>query len=84
MDYWRLVLRRAVREAVTDTKRDTWAAMVVLVGPVLASGILWLLLGYALPDSAMWARMVAAAVPLLTVPIALGMRLARYSAGPAQ
>src|SRR3954464_10112828 len=76
MDYWRLVLRRAVREAVTDTKRDTWAAMVVLVGPVLASGILWLLLGYALPDSAMWARMVAAAVPLLTVPIALGMRLA--------
>jgi hypothetical protein len=75
MDYWRLVLRRAVREAVTDTKRDTWAAMVVLVGPVLASGILWLLLGYALPDSAMWARMVAAAVPLLTVPIALGMRL---------
>jgi hypothetical protein len=54
MDYWRLVLRRAVRETVKDTKRDTWAAMVVLVGPVLASGVLWLLLGYALPDSAMW------------------------------
>src|SRR3954465_10954480 len=39
-------------------------------------GVLWLLLSYALPDSAVWARMVAAAVPLLTVPIALGMRLA--------
>src|SRR3954467_8118348 len=76
MDYWRMVLRRAVRETVTDTKRDPWAAMVVLVGPVLASGVLWLLLGYALPDSAGWARLVAAAVPLLTGPVALGMRLA--------
>src|SRR5215203_1428988 len=80
MHYWRLVLRRAVRETVKDTKRDTWAAMVVLVGPVLTSGILWLLLGYALPDSAVWARMVAAAVPLLLVPIALMMRLAAVPA----
>src|SRR4051812_43895033 len=80
MDYWRMVLRRAVRETVKDTKRDTWAAMVVLVGPVLASGVLWLLLGYALPDSAVWARMVAAAVPLLMVPIALMMRLAAIPA----
>ena len=75
-----MVLRRAVRETVKDTKRDTWAAMVVLVGPVLASGVLWLLLGYALPDSAVWARMVAAAVPLLTGPVALGMRLAAVPA----
>jgi hypothetical protein len=80
MDYWRMVLRRAVRETVTDTKRDTWAAMVVLVGPVLASGVLWLLLGYALPDSAVWARMIAAAVPLLLMPIALVMRLAAVPA----
>ena len=75
-----MVLRRAVRETVTDTKRDPWAAMVVLVGPVLTSDVLWLLLGYALPDSAVWARMVAAAVPLLTVPVALGMRLAAVPA----
>ena len=80
MDYWRMVLRRAVRETVKDTKRDTWAAMVVLVGPVLTSGILWLLLGYALPDRAVWARLVAAAVPLLLVPIALMMRLAAVPA----
>ena len=80
MNYWRMVLRRAVRETVKDTKRDTWAAMVVLVGPVLTSGILWLLLGYALPDSAVWARMGAAAVPLLLVPIALVMRLAAVPA----
>jgi hypothetical protein len=80
MDYWRLVLRRAVRETVKDTKRDTWAAMVVLVGPVLASGVLWLLLGYALADSAVWARMIAAAVPLLLMPIALVMRLAAVPA----
>jgi hypothetical protein len=71
-----MVLRRAVRDTVTDTRCDPWAAMVVLVGPVLTSGVLWLLLSYALPDSTVWARMVAAAVPLLTVPIALGMRLA--------
>src|SRR5215204_1874287 len=80
MNYWRMVLRQAVRETVKDTKRDTWAAMVVLVGPVLTSGILWLLLGYALPDSTVWARMVAAAVPLLTVPIAFVMRLAAVPA----
>ena len=80
MDYWRMVLRRAVRETVTDTKRDPWAAMVVLVGPVLTSGVLWLLLGYALPDSAVWARMVAAAVPLLLVPIAFVRRLAAVPA----
>src|SRR5215212_6736732 len=80
MDYWRMVLRRAVRETVTDTKCDPWASMVVLIGPVLISGVLWLLLGYALPDSAVWARMVAAAVPLLLVPIALVMRLAAVPA----
>src|SRR5215210_6629343 len=76
MDYWRMVLRRAVRETVKDTKLDTWAAMVVLVGPVLASGVLWVLLGYTLPDSSLWARLVVAVVPLLTLPIALVMRLA--------
>jgi hypothetical protein len=77
MGYWRMVLWRAVQETVKDTKLDTWAgAMMVLVGPVLASGVFWLLLGFALPDSAGWARMVAAAVPLLTGPVALGMRLA--------
>ena len=76
MGYWRMVLRRAVQETVNDTKLDTWAgAMLVLVGPVLMSGVLWLLLDYALPDSAAWARMVAAAVPLLLVPVALAMRL---------
>ena len=52
----------------------------VLVGPVLVSGVLWLLLGYALPDSAVWVRMGAAAVPLLLVPIALVMRLAAVPA----
>ena len=80
MNYWRMVLRRAVRETVEDTEHDPWAAMVVLVGPVLASGVLWLLLGYALPDSAVWARMVAAAVPLLLVPIAFVRRLAAVPA----
>src|SRR3954447_2383790 len=80
MNYWRMVLRRAVRETVEDTERDPWAAMVVLVGPVLVSGVLWLLLGYALPDSAVWVRMGAAAVPLLLVPIALVMRLAAVPA----
>jgi len=80
MNYWRMVLRRAHRETVEDTERDPWAAMVVLVGPVLASGVLWLLLGYALPDSAVWARMVAAAVPLLLVPIAFVRRLAAVPA----
>ena len=58
MGYWRMVLRRAVQETVNDTKLDTWAgAMMVLVGPVLTSGVFWLLLGYALPDSAGWARL---------------------------
>jgi hypothetical protein len=77
MDYWRLVLRRAVRETARDTKLDTGAgAMMVLVGTVLASGVLWVLLGYALPDSSLWARVVVAAVPLLWLPIALVMRLA--------
>src|SRR5215210_1935857 len=77
MDYWRLVLRRAVRETARDTKLDTGAgAMMVLVGAVLASGVLWVLLGYALPDSSLWARVVVAAVPLLWLPIALVMRLA--------
>src|SRR3954447_6983518 len=80
MDYWRMVLRRAVGETVKDTERDPWAAMVVLVGPVLASGVLWLPLGYALPDSAVWARMVAAAVPLLLVPVAFVRRLAAVPA----
>src|SRR3954471_9176380 len=80
MNYWRMVLRRAVRETVEDTERDPWAAMVVLVGPVLASGVLWLPLGYALPDSAVWARMVAAAVPLLLVPVAFVRRLAAVPA----
>src|SRR4051812_44318676 len=86
MGYWRMVLRRAVQETVNDetvddTKLDTWAgAMLVLVGPVLVSGVLWLLLDYALPDSAEWARMVAAAVPLLTMPVALAMRLATVPA----
>ena len=43
MGYWRMVLRRAVQETVNDTKLDTWAgAMLVLVGPVLMSGVLWL------------------------------------------
>ena len=50
--------------------------MMVLVGPVLASGVLWVLLGYALPDSSLWARLVVGAVPLLWLPIALVMRLA--------
>jgi hypothetical protein len=77
MGYWRLVLRRAVRETARDTKLDTRAgAMMVLVGTVLASGVLWVLLGYALPDSSLWAHVVAAAVPLLTLPTALVMRLA--------
>ena len=77
MDYWRLVLRRAVRETVKDTKLNTWAgAMTVLVGIVVASCVLWVLLGYALPESALWARVAVAAVPLLTLPIALVMRLA--------
>src|SRR5215204_3804422 len=77
MDYWRLVLRRAVRETARDTKLDTGAgAMMVLVGTVLASGVLWVLLGYALPDSSLWACLVVAAVPLLWLPIALVMRLA--------
>jgi hypothetical protein len=77
MDYWRLVLRRAVRETARDTKLDTGAgAMMVLIGTVLASGVLWVLLGYALPDSSLWARVVVAAVPLLWLPIALVMRLA--------
>src|SRR5215204_1219115 len=77
MDYWRLVLRRAVQETARDTKLDTGAgAMMVLVGTVLASGVLWVLLGYALPDSSLWARVVVAAVPLLWLPIALVMRLA--------
>src|SRR3954452_675823 len=81
MGYWRMVLRRAVQATVNDTKLDTWAgAMLVLVGPVLVSGVLWLLLDYALPDSAEWARMVAAAVPLLTMPVALAMRLATVPA----
>ena len=81
MGYWRMVLRRAVQETVNDTKLGTWAgAMMVLVGLVLVSGGLWLLLDYALPDSAGWARMVAAAVPLLTVPAALVMRLATVPA----
>src|SRR4051794_18963724 len=81
MGYWRMVLRRAVQATVNDTKLDTWAgAMLVLVGPVLVSGVLWLLLGYALPDSAVWVRMGAAAVPLLLVPIALVMRLAAVPA----
>src|SRR5215213_1316211 len=81
MDYWRMVLRRAVQETVNDTKLDTWAgAVMVLVGPVLVSGVLWLLLGYALADSAVWVRMGAAAVPLLLVPIALVMRLAAVPA----
>src|SRR3954466_10748939 len=76
MDYWRLVLRRAVRETVTDTKLDTWAgAMTALVGIIVASCVLWVLLGYALPESALWARVVVAAVPLSTLPIALVMRL---------
>src|SRR3954451_9716858 len=81
MDYWRMVLWRAVQETAKDTKLDTWAgAMMVLVGPVLASGVLWLLLGYALPDSAVWARVVAVSVPLLLVPAALVMRLAAVPA----
>jgi hypothetical protein len=81
MGYWRMVLQRAVQETVNDTKLDTWAgAMMVLVGLVLVSGGLWLLLDYALPDSAGWARMVAAAVPLLAVPVALVMRLATVPA----
>src|SRR3954447_16259402 len=81
MGYWRMVLRRAVQETVNDTKLDTWAgAMLVLVGPVLMSGVLWLLLDYALPDSAGWARMGAAALPLLTMPVALAMRLATVPA----
>src|SRR5215213_8817483 len=72
-----LSLRRAVQETARDTKLDTGAgAMMVLVGTVLASGVLWVLLGYALPDSSLWARVVVAAVPLLWLPIALGMRLA--------
>ena len=50
--------------------------MMVLVGTVLASGVLWVLLGYALPDSSLWARVVVAAVPLLWLSIALVMRLA--------
>jgi hypothetical protein len=50
--------------------------MMVLAGTVLASGVLWVLLGYALPDSSLGARVVAAAVPLLTLPMALVMRLA--------
>ena len=38
MDYWRLVLRRAVRETARDTKLDTGAgAMMVLVGTVLVA-----------------------------------------------
>src|SRR3954469_1660555 len=81
MGYLRMALRRAVQETVNDTKLDTWAgAMLVLVGPVLVSGVLWLLLDYALPDSAEWARMVAAAVPLLMMPIVLVMRLAAIPA----
>src|SRR3954453_7246573 len=81
MDYWRLVLRRAVRETVRDTKLDTGAgAMMVLVGTVLASGVLWVLLGYALPERAMWARVVVAARPLLWFPLALGTRLATVPA----
>src|SRR4051812_29523611 len=76
MGYWRIVLRRAVQETVTDTKLDTWAgAMTALVGIVVASCALWVLLGYALPESTLWARVVLAAVPLLTLPIALVIRL---------
>ena len=57
MGYWRLVLRRAVRETARDTKLNTGAgAMMVLVGTVLASGILWVLLGYALPDGSVSTR----------------------------
>jgi hypothetical protein len=77
MNYWRLVLRRAVRETVKDMKLDTWAgAVIVLVGTLLASGVLWLLPGYVVPETPLWARFLGAAVPLLALPIALVMRLA--------
>jgi hypothetical protein len=82
MAYWNRVFRRAVREAAKEAKLDTLAnAMIALCVPILISLIIWVALGYALPNGTLWARVLATATPFLILSIAM---VVRFFAIPAQ
>jgi hypothetical protein len=75
MSYWKRVLRRVALEAAKDAKLDTVASATIhLVVQGVVSLIIWVALSHVLPPGTLWARILATAVPLLTFPIAMGVR----------
>jgi hypothetical protein len=76
MSYWKCVLRRAALEAAKDAKLDTLASATIhLIVQAVVSVIIWVALGRVLPPGTLWARILATAIPLLTFPIAMGVRV---------
>jgi hypothetical protein len=75
MSYWKRVLRRVALEAAKDAKLDTVASATIhLVVQGVVSLIIWVALSHVLPPGTLWARILGTAVPLLTFPIAMGVR----------
>jgi len=75
MSYWKRVFWRVVREAARDAKLDTWASATIhLFVQAVSSIIIWVALSYVLAPGTLWARVLAAALPLIIFPIAMGVR----------
>lgn len=80
MGYWKQVFKRAAREAAKDLKLDTWAAAVIaLIAQGIVSAGIWIALGHTMPAGTLWTRILTAAAPFLTFPIAF---LIRFSTVP--
>jgi hypothetical protein len=85
MSYWKRVLRRAALEAAKDAKVDTLASATIhLIVQAVVSVIIWVALGHVLPPGTLWARIRATTIPLLTFPIAMGVRVFTVPADMAQ
>ncbi len=84
MDYWKRVFRRAVREARRDLKLDTLVnAMIVFGGQFLISILIWLALGPAFTNSALWTRAIVTVAPFLLFPLVFAIRLLTVPASMA-
>jgi hypothetical protein len=74
MAYWKTLAKRALLEALKDSKLDSEVdAMIALLAQAVISLILWFALG-AYTDATLATRALAAATPFLTFPVAFVIR----------
>jgi len=70
MEYWWSVARRAWKEAAKAVGLETFQRLIVfLIGQAALSFLLWVGMNHSLPDSAIWTRVLTAALPFLLFPL---------------